>query len=96
MITYRVSIPPHVAEMMVHLPPAVKQDAKQAFRILSRHPHAGDPLGQELEGLWKFRIRSFRIVYRIVTDQRMIQIIAVDPRPTVYDFVRRYLASGVQ
>ena len=89
MARYHVSIPPHVADVLVHLPPTVKRDAKQAFRILSEDPHAGEPLERELHGLWKYRIRAFRIVYRIVVDQRLIQVLGVGPRGTIYDVVRR-------
>ena len=87
--SYRVSIPPHVADVLAHVPPAIKQDAKRAIRILSEDPHAGEPLKRELKGLRKYRIRSFRIVYRLVTDRRLIQIMGVGPRGTIYDVVRR-------
>lgn len=86
---YRVSIPPHIADVLTHLSPAIKRDAKQAIRILSEDPHAGEPLKRELEGLRKYRIRSFRIVYRLVAERRLIQIMGVGPRGTIYDVVRR-------
>lgn len=88
MARYRISIPPHVAVLLAHLPPAIKRDAKQAMRILSEEPRAGEPLERELHGLWKYRIRAFRVVYRIVADQRLIQIMGVGPRATIYDMVR--------
>lgn len=88
MVRSHVSIPPHVAALLARLPPAIKRDAKQAMRILSEDPHAGEPLERELQGLWKYRIRSFRIVYRIVAEQRLIQIMGVGPRGTIYDIVR--------
>ncbi|MBI3011022.1 MAG: type II toxin-antitoxin system RelE/ParE family toxin [Candidatus Omnitrophica bacterium] len=88
MTVCRVSIPPHVTNVLTHLPPAVKRDAKQAVRILSQDPYAGEPLERELHGLWKYRIRTFRIVYRIVTEERLIQVMAVGPRDTIYEVVR--------
>ena len=91
MAWYRVRIPPHVADVLTHLPPAVKRDAKQALQILSHDPHAGEPLEKELRGLWKFRIRSFRVVYRIVAGERLIQVMAVESRETVYETVRRLI-----
>ena len=91
MAWYRVRIPPHVADVLTHLPPAVTRDAKQALRILSHDPHAGEPLEKELRGLWKFRIRSFRVVYRIVAGERLIQVMAVESRETVYETVRRLI-----
>lgn len=91
-----VSIPPHVADVLTHLPPAIKRDAKQALRILSEDPHAGEPLERELKGRWKYRLRSFRVVYRIVAPQRLIQVMAVGPRGTVYDAVWDYLRREAQ
>lgn len=88
MASYRVSIPPHVADLIAHLPPAIKRDTKQALRILSDDPHAGEPLERELQGLWKYRIRSSRIVYRIVAEQRLIQVMGIGPRRTIYDVIR--------
>lgn len=88
MALYRISIPPHVADVLRHLPPAIKRDAKQALRILSEDPRAGQPLERELRGLWKYRIRSFRIVYHLVADQRLIQVIGIGPRRTIYDVIR--------
>ena len=85
---YHVSIPPHVAGVLAHLPPAIKRDAKQALRILSEDPHAGEPLERELHGLWKYRIRAFRLVYRLNAEQRLIQVMGVGPRNTIYDVIR--------
>ena len=91
MTSYRVSVPPQLADTIRHLSPAVKRDTKQALRILSRDPHAGLPLERELKGLWKYRIRSFRMVYRMVAEDRLIQVMAVGPRDTIYDVVRAFL-----
>ena len=88
MVRYRVNIPQHVADAITHLPPAIKQDAKQAIRILCNDPHAGEPLKCELHGLWKYRIRRFRIIYRIVVEERLLQIMAIGPRINIYDVVR--------
>ena len=88
MVRYRVSVPPHVADVLTHLPPALKRDAKQTLRILSEDPHAGEPLERELHGLWKYRIRAFRLVYRINAEQRLIQVMGVGPRGTIYDVIR--------
>ena len=88
MSVYRISIPPHVADVLAHFPPVIKRDAKQAMRIIAKDPHAGEPLKRELAGLWKYRIRSFRVVYHLVPEDRVVQIMAVDHRDTVYEVVR--------
>jgi len=85
MAAWQPRVPPHVGEVIAHLAPAVKHDVKRALRVLSADPHAGTPLQRELKGLWKYRVRSFRIVYRIATEHHAIQIIAVGHRRTIYD-----------
>jgi antitoxin YefM len=47
----RPDIPPHVAEVVRHLPPDVKRSVKQALRSLSSDPFAGAPLMRDLSGL---------------------------------------------
>lgn len=96
MVRYHISMPPHVADTLAHLPPAIKRDAKQALRILSEDPRAGEPLERELQELWKYRIRAFRIVYRIVAEQRLIQVMGIGPRGTIYDAVRTLIKGRKQ
>ena len=65
MAVYRPDIPPHVAEIIRHLPPELKQRIKRAIRSLSADPSAGEPLIAELSGLWSFKVRRFRIIYEL-------------------------------
>lgn len=87
MAVFRPDIPPHVAEVIRHLPPDLKRSLKQALRALSSDPLAGEPLLRELEGLHKYRVRRFRIVYKIDKEHRMICILAVGHRREVYEQV---------
>ena len=89
MVGWQPRVPPHLAEAIAHLPPAVKHDVKRALRVLSADPYAGTALQRELKGLWRYRLRSFRIVYRIVPEQRTLQIMSIGHRRTVYDIARQ-------
>lgn len=93
MARYRPDIPPHVAEIIRHLPPEVKRGVKAAIRALSENATLGEPLQRELEGLLKYRVKRFRIVYSIDRLRRVLRIIAVGHRRVVYeelaDLVRR-------
>lgn len=93
MAGYRPDIPPHVPEVIRHLPPEVKRGIKAAIRALSDDPAAGEPLQRELEALRKYRVRRFRIVYAVDRPRKIIRIIAVGHRRGVYeemaDLVRR-------
>ena len=87
MAVFRPDIPEHVAEIVRHLPPDLKRSVKAATRSLATDPHAGEPLIKELEGLWKYRIRRFRIVYGIDTRRRALRIGAIGHRRRIYEEV---------
>ena len=56
-------------------------------------PGAGEPLQRELAGLWKYRVRRFRVIYALDRRRRVLRIIAVGHRRAIYeelaDLVRR-------
>jgi mRNA interferase RelE/StbE len=85
MAVFRPDIPPHVADVIRHLPPDIKHSVKQALRSLSRDPLSGEPLLRELAGLRKYRVRRFRIVYAVEHKRRMIRIFAVGHRREIYE-----------
>lgn len=93
MPVFQPDIPPHVAEIIRHLPPDVKRSVKHALRALSENPDAGEPLRRELEGLWKYRVRRFRIVYAIDRPNRKLRVIAVGHRREVYEQVAEQLCD---
>jgi mRNA interferase RelE/StbE len=85
MAAYRPDIPPHVAEIVRHLPPDIKRSIKQTLRSLSADPFSGTPLIRELSGLWKFKVRRFRIIYELDRKARVIRVFAIDHRQEVYE-----------
>jgi mRNA interferase RelE/StbE len=91
MAAFQPDIPPHVAEIIRHLPPDVKHSIRQALRALSVDPNIGEPLRRELEGLWKYQVRRFRIIYAIDRARQSIRIVAVGHRRTVYEEVAALL-----
>lgn len=78
-------IPPHVAEIIRHLPPDLKRSITAAIRTLSQTPESGTPLVKELEGFWKYRVRRFRIVYAVDRSRRRLKIVAVGHRRRIYE-----------
>ncbi|MCC6965688.1 MAG: type II toxin-antitoxin system RelE/ParE family toxin [Nitrospira sp.] len=85
MTPFRPDIPPHVAEVIRELHPDLKQLIKAAIRAISVDPECGGPLQRELEGLRKYRVRRFRIVYTIAPKRRVIRLMAVGHRRSVYE-----------
>ena len=96
MAAYRPDIPPHVAEIIRHLPPDLKRSVKQAVRALSADPSMGVPLRRELSGLLKFKVRRFRIIYELDRKARVIRIFAIGHRRDVYEEVAGQLRRFVR
>jgi len=83
----RPEFPPHVAETIRQLAPDLKRSVKHALRELCANPAAGVPLRRELDGLWRYRVRRFRIVYQVDTARRVLRILAIGHRRTIYEEV---------
>lgn len=82
---FRPDIPPHVAEMIRLLHPDLKRSIKFAIRAIAADPDCGEPLQRELNGLRKYRVRRFRIVYAVDQKTRVIRLMAVGHRRHVYE-----------
>jgi mRNA interferase RelE/StbE len=89
---FRPDIPPHVAEVIRSLQPDLKRSIKAAVRGIATDPECGEPLLRELDGLWKYRVRRFRIVYAIDRKKRVIRLMAVGHRRHVYEELTAHLA----
>lgn len=82
---FRPDIPPHVAAVIRSLHSDLKRSIKSAVRAIATDPECGEPLLRELDGLWKYRVRRFRIVYAIDRKARLIRLMAVGHRRHVYE-----------
>lgn len=85
MTPFRPDIPPHVADVIRSLHPDLKQLIKSAIRAIAADPDCGEPLQRELDGLRKYRVRRFRIVYAVHQKTRVIRLMAVGHRRYVYE-----------
>jgi mRNA interferase RelE/StbE len=81
---FRPDIPPHVAELIRSLHPDLKRPIKSAIRAIAADPECGNPLKRELDGLRKYRVRRFCIVYAVDQKIRIIRLMAVGHRRYVY------------
>jgi len=88
---YHIDIPPHVAEIIRHVPPDLKKSIKSALRLLATNPQSGTPLIKELEGYWKYRVKRFRIVYAINGRKKMVCVVAIGHRHGIYEEVAQFL-----
>jgi len=84
---WRIDVPPHVAEVIRHLPPEIKRGVKAALRAVAEDPSVGEPLRRDLQELWKYRVRRYRLVYAVERRERIVRIFAVGHRRGIYEEV---------
>ena len=94
MTAYRVRYTPEAAGRIPKLHPEVKQENRNAIRILQDSPLTGHTLQQELFGYRSYRVRSYRIIYRLNDDERTRDVVNIGQRQNVYEellsLVRKY------
>ena len=80
-----LDIPPAVADVIRHLSPDLKRGVRAALQVLSIDPTRGVPLARDLEGMRRYRVRRYRIVYEVDSSARLLRIVAVGHRSQIYE-----------
>ena len=86
----KLKVPDGVAEVIRNLHPHLKKKIKASLQSIITDPYLGKALKDELAGMRSFRVSRFRIIYR-VSDQKLIEIIAIGPRECIYEDTFRLL-----
>ena len=81
---YKLRIPNDTVSLIRGLHPELKKKIRAALLEITDDPLSGKPLKDELHGLWSFRIKKIRIIYRF-TGKKHIDIIAIGPRKSIYE-----------
>src|SRR3990167_3382292 len=82
--TRKLKVSDSVAELIQSMHPHLKKKVKAALQAVLSDPYSGKALKDELAGLRSFRVSRFRIIYGI-SDQKLIEIIAIGPRECIYE-----------
>ena len=94
MAGYRPVIAPAVADRIRRLAPELKRAVREAIRLIGTDPRRGEALERELEGYLKFRVRRYRIVYRVDRAAKTVAIVAIGHRSSVYEEASDRVRAG--
>ena len=86
----KLKVPDTVAELIRNMHPHLKKKVKASLQAILSDTYSGKPLKAELAGLRSFRVGRFRVIYRI-SDQKLIDIVAIGPRENIYEETFRLL-----
>jgi len=82
---YLLRIPEGVVSLIRNLHPLIKADVKAGLHSLVQNPDSGKALKEELHGLRSYRIKRYRVIYRIVAPEKIMEIVAIGPRKNIYE-----------
>ena len=87
---YKLRVPDEIVSLIHGLHPLIKKRVKAALKEICNTQHCGKSLKEELAGLRSFRIKRFRIIYK-VSSKREIILVALGPRKYIYEETFRVL-----
>jgi mRNA interferase RelE/StbE len=82
---YLLRIPKGVVSLIRNLHPLIKADVRAGLHFLVQNPDSGKALKEELHGLRSYRIKRYRVIYRIVAPEKIMEIVAIGPRKNIYE-----------
>jgi len=82
---YLLRIPDDIAALVRNLHPLIKNHIRSALQTLLDDPYSGKSLKEELHGLRSYRVKRYRIIYRVVRKNKELEIIAIGPRRNIYE-----------
>jgi len=80
----KLRVPDEIVSLIRGMHPILKKKVKAALNELSHDPYCGKAMKEELAGLRSYRIKRFRIIYKVST-KKQISIIALGPRKYIYE-----------
>lgn len=87
----KIRVPDDVAQLVQHSHPQLKTGIKAALKDILDNPTRGKALKDELEGLRSYRVKRFRIIYRV--GGRYVEIVAIGPRRFIYEETFRIISK---
>ena len=88
---YRLRVPERTQELVRSLHPELKRKVRAGLDLIRTDPEVGKELRDALAGLRSLRVGPFRIVYRVAAARRLIDLVAIGPRRTIYQETLRLL-----
>ena len=89
----KLRVPDEIVSLIRGMHPHLKKRVQAALNEISHDPYCGKVLKEELAKLRSYRIKRFRIIYKVST-KKQISIIALGPRKYIYEETFRIIRKS--
>ena len=80
----KLRVPDEIVSLIRGMHPLLKKKVKVALEEICNDPYCGKALKEKLAGLRSFRLKRFRIIYKVASRKEII-IVALGPRKYIYE-----------
>ncbi len=81
---YQVIVAPEAKKGLKSIAKIYRKGIAEAIEALKDEPYLGKPLTRELTGRYSYKIGVYRVIYKINKKDKIVYIINVGHRSTVY------------
>ena len=85
---YMIKLTPEAARLFTKLHPETKKMIKARIKDLSKTPGLGTDLQEELSGFKSYKLKRYRVIYKLSEEDSIIQIYYIGHRRDVYEQFR--------
>ncbi len=90
---YKFKVPDDIVTLVRKLHPTLKANIRQALRLIGQNPYSGKSLKDELANLRSYRVKKYRIIYRVLEQENILEIVAIGPRKNIYEETFRVISK---
>jgi mRNA interferase RelE/StbE len=82
---FRIQFTPEAAKLIAKLHPDNKKLIKEGIKLLRQNPYVRGDLQEELSDFKSYKLKRYRVIYKIIEEQKTIHIYYVGHRSDVYE-----------
>jgi len=92
-VLYKIKATQTAHDLLASFHPEIKKTLKDALKDLKKNPNLGKDLQRDLGGYQSYRIKRYRIIYKIDIVDKAVVIHYVGHRRDVYELFAGYLMT---
>ena len=89
---YRVQLAPTVAKALSSFHPDIRKQLKAGMKELADNPYAGKMMQEKLAGFRTYRMKRYRVVYKVDEDEKLVRVYMIGHRREIYDLFSKLVS----
>jgi|APSaa5957512622_1039677.scaffolds.fasta_scaffold45382_3 mRNA interferase RelE/StbE len=92
---YRVKLSPASTDAFTNIHPEIRKFLKEGMKYLAENHFAGKTLEDEFIGFRSYKIKRYRIVYKVDDKEKVIRIYMLGHRKIIYEVLKAMIKKSL-